>query len=42
MNRRQMLRIANGGFIAAAALPALTGCNSSMPPRGHCGLATSC
>lgn len=33
MNRRQMLRIANGGFIAAAALPALTGCNSSMPPE---------
>lgn len=33
MNRRQMLRIAGGGFIAAAALPALTGCNSSMPPE---------
>lgn len=33
MNRKQMLRIAGGGFIAAAALPALTGCNSSMPPE---------
>ena len=32
MNRRQILRIAGGGFVAAATLPSLTGCNSAMPP----------
>ena len=31
MNRRHMLRIAGGGFIAAATVTALTGCDSSMP-----------
>ena len=31
MNRRHMLRIAGGGFIAAATLTTLTGCDSSMP-----------
>jgi len=31
MNRRQILRIAGGGFIAAATLTTLTGCDSSMP-----------
>ena len=31
MNRRQILRIAGGGFVAAATLPGLTGCNSAMP-----------
>ena len=31
MNRRHILRIAGGGFIAAATVTALTGCDSSMP-----------
>jgi hypothetical protein len=31
MNRRQILRIAGGGFIAAATVTSLTGCDSSMP-----------
>ena len=31
MNRRQILRIAGGGFIAAAAAASLTACDSSMP-----------
>ena len=31
MNRRHMLRIAGGGFIAAATVTSLTGCDSSMP-----------
>lgn len=33
MNRRQMLRIAGGGFIAAATVSSLTGCDSSLPPE---------
>ncbi len=33
MNRRQMLRIAGGGFIAAATVTSLTGCDSSLPPE---------
>lgn len=33
MNRRQMLRIAGGGFICAATLTTLTACDSSMPPE---------
>lgn len=33
MNRRQMLRIAGGGFIAAATVTSLTGCDGSMPPE---------
>lgn len=31
MNRRQILRIAGGGFVAAASLSTLTGCDSAMP-----------
>lgn len=31
MNRRDILRIAGGGFIAAATLPTLSGCDSSLP-----------
>lgn len=33
MNRRQMLRIAGGGFIAAATVTSVTGCDGSMPPE---------
>jgi len=33
MNRRQILRIAGGGVIAAATLPTLSGCDSRMPPE---------
>lgn len=33
MNRRQMLRIAGGGFIAASTVTSLTACDSSMPPE---------
>ena len=33
MNRRHILRIAGGGFIAAATATTLTGCDSSMPPE---------
>ena len=33
MNRRQILRIAGGGFITAATMTSLTGCDSSMPPE---------
>ena len=33
MNRRQILRIAGGGFIAAATVTTLTACDSSMPPE---------
>lgn len=33
MNRRQMLCIAGGGFIAAATVTSLTGCDSSLPPE---------
>ena len=33
MNRRQMLRIAGGGFIAAVTVSSLTGCDSSLPPE---------
>jgi len=31
MNRRQMLRISGGGFIAAASVTTLTACDTSMP-----------
>jgi len=31
MNRRQMLRISGGGFIAAASVTTLTACDSSLP-----------
>jgi hypothetical protein len=31
MNRRHLLRIAGGGFIAAASMTSLSGCDSSMP-----------
>ena len=33
MNRRHILRIAGGGFIAAATVSSLTACDSSMPPE---------
>lgn len=33
MNRRHILRIAGGGCIAAATLPALSGCSTAMPPE---------
>lgn len=32
MNRRHLLRIAGGGFVAAATVP-LSGCSSAMPPE---------
>ena len=31
MNRRQMLRISGGGFIAAASVTTLTACDTRMP-----------
>ncbi len=31
MNRRQILRVAGGGFIAAVTLPSLSGCDTAMP-----------
>ena len=33
MNKRQFLRIAGGGVIAAATLSSLPGCSSAMPPE---------
>ena len=33
MNRRQLLRIAGGGFIAAATLTTVSGCSSALPPE---------
>ncbi len=33
MNRRQVLRLAGGGFIAAATLPSISGCSSALPPE---------
>ena len=33
MNRRQMLRISGGGFVAAATSTLLSGCSSAMPPE---------
>ncbi|PUE63186.1 twin-arginine translocation pathway signal protein [Limnohabitans sp. 2KL-17] len=33
MNRRQILRIAGGGFIAAATASTFTGCSADMPPE---------
>ena len=33
MNRRQILRIAGGGFIAAASVSSLSGCSSALPAQ---------